>query len=423
MNEFPTLTIDTVRLMLLAVQGLVKPPARPAVKADVLDAIRRMGALQIDTIHVVARSPYLVLFSRLGDYNPAWLDELEAEGKLFEYWAHAACFIPIEDYPLYVSRMKPYTQRWYSQDWIDRHKETIECVLNTIRANGEVRSADFERTDGRKGSWWDWKEEKQVLEYLHTSGELMIARREKFQRVYDLRERVFPGWDSEPAPPLEDAQDELAVRSVQRLGAAPARWVADYFRLPKQGMPARLERLVAAGRLQRVAVGGWKDPWYMHPENRGLLEQAASGEIEPTYTTLLSPFDPITWDRERARVLFNFDYTIECYLPESKRRYGYFSLPILNDGRLIGRLDAKAHRKEALFEVRSLHLEPDIRLYDDTALAVREAIQRCADWHGTPQVEIRRSEPEIFAKMMEGVKAPESMRQEAKDLRDLQDLF
>lgn len=401
MTEQPTFTLDTVRLLLLAVQGLIKPPAHPANKVDVLAAIRRMGALQIDTIHVVARSPYLVLFSRLGNYNPTWLEELEAEGKLFEYWSHAACFLPIEDYPLYVSRMQKHIQRYYTPEWGAQHQATIDVVMGRIQAEGEVRSVDFERTDGKKGSWWDWKEEKRVLEYLHTVGELMIARRERFQRIYDLRERIFPDWNPTQALPLEEAEDELAVRSVQLLGAAPARWVPDYFRLPKQGMAMRLERLAEAGRLIRITVEDREEPWYLHPENLALAEYAAMGEISPTYTTLLSPFDPLIWDRERTRTLFNFDFSLECYLPQPKRRYGYYLLPILYEGQLIGRLDAKAYRKEGIFEVKSLYLEPKAPLTMDAAASVGAAVQRCADWHCTPRVEIRRSEPENFAAMIQ----------------------
>ena len=392
--------LDAVRLLHLSVQGLIKPPARPAEKADVLDAIRRMGALQIDTIHVVARSPYLVLFSRLGNYDPHWLDQLLAEGQIFEYWSHAACFLPIEDYPLYVSRMKKYNERYYPSEWGISRQEMVSLVMDRIRGNGPVRSADFERTDGKKGAWWDWKEEKQVLEYLYTLGDLMIARREKFQRVYDLRERVLPGWEEQQGLPLEEAEDELTVRAVRVLGAAPVGWIPDYFRLPKLGMPARLERLVKAGRLEQIAVEGWKKPWYLHPENLSLLEHALAGEIEPAHTALLSPFDPLIWDRERTRTLFNFDYALECYLPQPKRRWGYFLLSILHNGALIGRLDAKAYRKERIFEVRSLYLEPNVQLDEETAAAVGAAIQRCAEWHDTPQVEIRQSDPELFGKMV-----------------------
>jgi uncharacterized protein YcaQ len=421
--NLPVLTIDAARLLLLAVQGLAQPPARPAEKQDVLDTIHRMGALQIDTIHVVARSPYLVLFSRLGGYDPTWLDELLNEGRLFEYWAHAACFLPIEDYSLYVSRMENLFQRYYSPEWIQNHQETIDRVLQRIREEGSVRSADFERADGRKGLWWDWKEEKQVLEYLHTCGILMIARREKFQRVYDLRERVLPAWNAKPAPPLEEAQDRLAEGAVRALGAAPARWVPDYFRLPKTGMVRRLDRMADEGRLLRVTVTGWDAPWYVHQQNIGLLEQAAAGEIRPTRTTLLSPFDPIVWDRERARALFGFDYSLECYLPQPKRTYGYFVLPILHHGRLVGRLDAKAHRKEGIFEVRALYLEPGVPMEADLVEALQGALQRCADWHATPQVVIRRTEPEVFAQMLSSGEAPPSLQTDGDDLQSLEDLF
>jgi uncharacterized protein YcaQ len=395
--DTPPINLRTARHLLLAVQGLLHPPTHPADQDAVLAGIRRMGILQIDTINIVARSPYLVLFSRLGAYEMRWLDDLLASGALFEYWAHAACFIPIEDYPLYRSRMELLDRKQYSPEWRERNAAVIQKVIDAVHGNGPVRSSDFERTDGQKGSWWNWKEEKRILEYLHTSGELMIARRDKFQRVYDLRQRVLPDWDDSQALPLEEASDLLTERAVRHLGAAPARWVHDYFRLPKLGMAQRLERLADAGRLVRLTMQHSPDPWYLHPENLSLLEWALGSEITPTYTTLLSPFDPLIWDRERTRVLFDFDYSIECYLPESKRRYGYFSLPILHEGALVGRLDAKAHRKEGQFEVRAIYTEPAVSLNPDLLAAVAAAIQRCAAWHKTPEVVFRKSEPERLA--------------------------
>jgi uncharacterized protein len=394
------LTLNTVRSLLLSVQGLLRPPEQQSVKEDVLTAIRRMGALQIDTIHVVARSPYLVLFSRLGDYNPRWLDDLLAEGRLFEYWAHAACFLPIEDYPLYASRMVELGGYYYPPEWYNTNQQVVDQVMQRIRETGAVRSADFERRDGKKGTWWDWKVEKRVLEFLHTNGTLMIARRENFQRVYDLRERILPGWEEIQALPIEAAEDELAVRTVRLLGAAPARWISDYFRLPKVDMPKRIERLAEEGRILRVAVESRAEPWYLHPENLPLLNPALQGELIPTYTTLLSPFDPLVWDRERTSTLFNFDFSLECYLPQEKRRYGYFLLPILHKGQLIGRLDAKANRKERIFEVRGLFLEPTVKISEDLAQEVAAAIERCAAWQATPQVAIIRSEPAEFGVML-----------------------
>jgi uncharacterized protein len=185
------LSSDAARALMLAAQGLSRRPDQPAGKADVLSEIRRMNVLQIDTIHIVARSPYLVLWSHLGDYEPRWLDDLLAEGALFEYWAHEACFLPIEDYPLYRHRMLDAANMgWkYAREWAAQNRDALDRVLAHVRENGAVRSADFERTDGSDGKWWGWKTEKRALESLFTSGELMIVRRHNFQRIYDLRER------------------------------------------------------------------------------------------------------------------------------------------------------------------------------------------------------------------------------------------
>ncbi|HSV86881.1 MAG TPA: crosslink repair DNA glycosylase YcaQ family protein, partial [Levilinea sp.] len=178
------ISIQAVRLMQLAAQGLLEPPPqRPSQKQDVLAAIRRMGVLQIDTISVVARSPYMVLFSRIGDYTESWLDELLAGGDLFEYWAHAACFVPIEDYPIYRRMMLDHLRGWKEgRQWLAERAALVAMILNRIRAEGPLRSADFERKDGKGNGWWDWKEEKIALEQLFDAGILSIARREKFQR-------------------------------------------------------------------------------------------------------------------------------------------------------------------------------------------------------------------------------------------------
>ncbi|HEX2189887.1 MAG TPA: crosslink repair DNA glycosylase YcaQ family protein [Longimicrobiaceae bacterium] len=400
------LTRDGARALALAAQGLDARPRKRATKADVLAAIRRMGALQIDTIHVVARSPYLVLWSRLGPYDPRWLDELLAEGALFEYWAHEACFLPTERFPLFRHRMLDVrSMKWkYSQAAMERRDE-VERLLGTIRERGPVRSADFERTDGKGGGWWEWKPEKRLLESLFTAGELMIARRERFQRVYDLRERVLPGWDDARLPPREAADRALVLDAVRALGVAKARWVADYFRMPKRGTPALPARLAEEGALLRVRVEGWSEPGYVHPDHRGTAERAAAGELRPRRTTLLSPFDPLVWDRGRASDLWGFDYRLECYTPAPKRRWGYFVLPVLRRGELVARLDPKAHRREGVFEVRSLYLEPGVRataaLVDDLARALRE----CAAWHETPEVAVRASDPPELAARLRGALA------------------
>ncbi len=201
------LSITAAQRLMLAAMGLDKRPQHPATREDVRDLVRNMGALQIDTIHVVARSPYLVLWSRLGDYDPRWLDELLAEGEIFEYWSHAACFLPIEDYPLY--RRMQLDRGWVAgetglfnraPDWIRSHEEMVEKLTSHIREHGPVQSSDFQRTDGQQSGWFNWKPEKRALEVLHATGDLMVARRHNFQRIYDLRERVVPWWNDAEAP-------------------------------------------------------------------------------------------------------------------------------------------------------------------------------------------------------------------------------
>jgi uncharacterized protein YcaQ len=384
---------------MLAAQGLLQPSERAATKRKTLDVIRQMQVLQIDTIHVVARSPYLVLWSRLGSYEPRWLDELLAEGKLFEYWSHEACFLPIEDYALYRRRMiAPGSWGWkYSHEWVSKHMGEVKGVLDAIRERGPVRSSDFTRTDGKRGGWWEWKPEKRALEMLFTAGELMIARRHNFQRLYDLRERVLPFWDDANLPPRDEARRSMTLKAVRALGITTARWVGDYFRMNRQETASYVRQLGEEKALLSVQVEGWNETAYVHPDNRKLLRAAAGGKLQPTLTTLLSPFDPLVWDRERARAMFSFDYRLECYTPAPKRIYGYFTLPILHRGALIGRLDPKAHRKEGVFEVKALYLEPGVKVTNELVMDVAAALKACASWHKTPKIIISRSEPKGFA--------------------------
>jgi uncharacterized protein len=396
-----TLSQEAVRGLMIAAQGLddnAQPPTRQAVRA----IIRQMHVLQIDTIHVVARSPYLVLWSRLGSYEPRWLDELLAEGALFEYWSHAACFLPVEDYPLYrrlmLNRLTWHEHRW--NPWMEAHAKLVERLMTHIRENGPVRAADFERTDGQKSGWWNWKDEKTALEGLWMQGELMVAKRHNFQRIYDLRERVMPDWKDDRAPSLEAVYETFVLNTVKALGVTKAEWIADYFRLSKKTAQGVIQTLAKRGQLQTVQVEGWKAPGYYHPEHQEAVEAAANGQIPVSRTTLLSPFDPIVWDRVRAQALFNFTYQIECYTPAPKRKYGYFTLPILYNNALIGRLDPKAHRKEGIFEVKALHLEPGVRVDDALVAGVKQALRECAAWHNTPQVIVREAAEPGLAKRL-----------------------
>lgn len=401
----PTLPLSAARTLHLAAQGLLAPPRRKATPDDLLDAIRRMAQLQIDTIHVVARSPYFVLFSRVGAFEPHWLDTLLVQGKLFEYWSHEACFVPIEDYGLLRHRMlDPSGMGWkYAAAWHEQYREEIHALLESIRAQGAVRSADFARAEGNKGSgWWDWKPEKRHLEVLFAIGALMVAERRNFQRVYDVTERVLPHWnDARDLPPREYAERELLLRTCRALGVIRADWAADYYRLPRRPYTEALHALADAGELVPVRVEGWKPDAFVHREHAPLIAAAANGTLASTVTTLLSPFDPVVWDRKRAVALFDFDYAIECYVPAAKRKYGYFVLPILSRGKLIGRADAKAHRPQKIFELKSLHLEPGVRMSGRLMTDLRRALQRCADWHGTPELRIGTAPDGLAAALLQ----------------------
>ncbi len=371
-----------------------------------------MHLLQIDTIHIVARSPYLVLWSRLGDYPRRWLDELLADGRLFEYWAHAACFLPIEHYPQYRRQMLHLEAAGMS-----RSAERLATdpaghldLLEQVRADGPVRAADFEHEDGRSGNgWWDWKPDKLRIETLFSAGEIMVARRENFHRIYDVRERVLPQslHDDAAVPSRDEVDRTWTLATVKALGVVPARWIGDYFRHALKTQPRpHPDALVDRGELLKVMVEGWRWPGYVHRDNLALLRASRGGRLKATHCTLLSPFDPLVWDRERALAMFDFDYRIECYTPAAKRRYGYFTLPILVRDELVGRVDAKAHRDDGVFEVRALHLEPGVLIDDMLASDIAGALHRCARWHGTPSVRVVRCQPAAFARpLREAVRA------------------
>lgn len=389
------LTRDHVRTALLHAQGLTESPPAEAAKADLIAAIRRMHLLQIDSISVINRSPYLVLHSRLGAYPTQWLTDLLAERHVFEYWSHAACFLPSEDFgyyrPFMIERRAPTSRSSLHAARVIPHK-TLEHVRSHVRDKGATRSADFERSDGKKGTWWDWKEEKLALEYLFDIGELMVSKREGFQRVYDLQERVRP-WDDQHTPSRDQSFRAWTEQTALALGAAPAAWFADYFRLRKADASVAIQSLLKDGTLIEIEVKGETVPYYAHKSAKKTLKAISDGAITPTRTALLSPFDPVAWHRERLLAMFGMDYKIEVYTPGPKRKFGYFTLPILHEGRMVGRLDPKAHRAQKRFEVRAIHLEPDVVVDEKLVHALARTIRDFAEWHGTPHISVGMTDP------------------------------
>ncbi|WP_049622115.1 winged helix-turn-helix domain-containing protein [Frateuria defendens] len=397
-----SLSLAQAQRLQLAAQGLLQTPRRRARPADVVAAVERMRLLQIDSIHVVARSPYLVLHARLGDYEPAWLDEALAAGRLAECWAHEACFVPAADLPLHRAwsgRAHHWAHR-HAARMHGEHRDAMEALLARIRTDGPMRAADFPNGERPASGWWTWKPEKRWLEAWFALGALMVTRRERFQRVYDVAERVLAKLDPPFAPVAADAaalRRRFILDSVRALGIAQARWIADYYRLKPAVSEAELAPLLASGELLAASVAGWNVPGYVHRDHADLLAQAAQGRLRATHTALLSPFDPLVWDRARVQALFGFEYTIECYTPAPKRRYGYYVLPILHRGRLVGRLDAKAHRTTGVFEIKTLWLEPDVEPAPRLLEEVASAIARTARWHGTPTVRLVRAPSGVAA--------------------------
>ncbi|WP_314418293.1 winged helix-turn-helix domain-containing protein [Pseudescherichia vulneris] len=395
----PQLSLTAARHLHLAAQGLLKKPRCRARPADILTTIQRMSLLQIDTINIVARSPYLVLFSRLGDYSPSWLDEALRRGDLMEYWAHEACFLPREDFALVRHRMlAPENMGWkYRAAWMDEHAAEIEQLIAHIHEHGPVRSADFEHP--RKGSsgWWEWKPHKRHLEGLFTAGKVMVVERRNFQRVYDLTHRVMPHWDDERDLLSQAvAEDQMLEKSARSLGLFRPTWLADYYRLRQPALPALMARWQAEQKVVRVEVETLGEA-FVHADLLPELELAQAGRLHATHSAVLSPFDPVVWDRKRAEQLFNFTYRLECYTPAPKRQYGYFVLPLLHCGQLVGRMDAKMHRKTGVLEIIALYLEPDIKPGRRLESGLTVAIEDFARWQGARQVVCNRLPDGLFS--------------------------
>lgn len=391
------ITRHQVALLQLSSLGLLTPPPSDPSKSDVLQTIRRMGALQIDTISVVNRSPYLVLWSRLGNYDPVWLEKTHEDGELFEYWAHANCFIPLEDYPLFRRKMLERATHWWQvSEWVNDHQEIIKFVIETIKEKGPQKSSDFPKRSGVNNGWWDWKEEKIALDMLWTKGDLMIPFRKNFQRYYELRENVIDLLDDANIPDLITMNEVFVEKTVQILGATRFNWIADYYRLKKVEVQRSVQSLIDKQKIILVESEDFPEGILIHKENLGLMDRVMNGNLFATYTSILSPFDPLIWDRTRTKELFDFEFSIECYLPAKKRKYGYFSLPILHDGHLIGRMDSKAHRKEKILEIKNLYFEswftPDEHFLDEFA----KTLKSFANWHQTPKILIPENLDNLF---------------------------
>lgn len=363
-----SITPAALRRHVVAHQGFTARRRR-AGAGEVEAAIRRLSCVQLDSIATVERSHRIVLTSRVGMYPRGTVSALLSDGRIFEYWAHEACLLPVEDFPLFRWRMRG-RGHWNSHERALRdHPEVAEHVLAEIRERGPLGSRDFEGQGG--GGMWNWKPAKRVLDSLWDRGDLSIAGRQGFQRLYDLTERVIPRAVLDaPEPSDGEAMRALVLRAVRGRGALTESGIAEHYRLPGRTTAVRphVEALVADGELQRLAVDDGGPP-VLVPAGVPLGETASRGAI------LLSPFDNLLWDRPFAERLFGFKHVMEIYKPASQRVYGYYVLPLLRGDRIVGRADLKSDRKSRELQLLAFHREPGVR---DTQ-ALREALMRALE--------------------------------------------
>jgi len=348
-----TIALTALRRLAIGAQGYAAR-TRTGTTGNVEKTIRRLSCVQLDSISTVERSHRIALSCRVGAYPPDAVTKLLARGRVFEYWAHEACLLPVEEWPLFVSQMCDGGRRWYG-DVGDTHPHLAEEILAEIRERGPLGSRHFEGST--EGGMWNWKPAKAMLDRLWNHGDLVIAGRQGFQRLYDLPERVLPK-DVLEAPVPTDAERlrALALKAVAARGALTAAGIVEHWRL--RGGVARIrpvvDELSGAGLLQHLAVDdGGADVYVSAGAD---LDPAA-----PTAAVLLSPFDNLLWDRPFARRVLGFDHLIEVYKKEHERRYGYYVLPLVWRDRVVGRADLKSERAEGALVVKAFHREDRVR--------------------------------------------------------------
>lgn len=386
------LSIEEARRLALGAQGFGARSRGVATTQRHLDQVLdHVGLIQIDSVNVLVRSQELPLFARLGNHKRDLIPTAHADQRLFEYWGHAASHLPVESYPLFRWKMEA-ARNGAMWGGVAEFAKTNRVFVRRIRAhvanNGPVTAGDLSTRVGPKGPWWDWDDAKIALEYLFWTGELTARRRDNdFARIYDVPERMIPAQHLETKVPAADAQRELVRRAVAHLGVGTASDIADYFHLKSAVVAPRLRELIESGEVQHVSVDGWEKPAFI---SAGAKVPRASHAVNRA-TALLSPFDSLVWCRPRIARLFDFDYRIEIYTPAPKRKFGYYVLPFLYDGRLVGRFDLKADRQASVLRVQASHVEERCKgEAGDVASAAAKELQLMADWLGLGAVMVEQ---------------------------------
>ncbi len=376
-------SIAKLRRIALEHQGLLKKKHFGTGKRATLRAIEHLGYIQIDTISVVERAHHHVLWSRVPNYRSGFLKQLLGERLIFEYWFHAAAWLPMRDYRFAQLRMKQIDG---DRGWFKTFDRKLNAqILERIQCEGPLRVRDFEDDRGRSKEWWDWKPAKQALEQLFMQGELMVTARDGFQKVYDLPERVLPDWVDTRCPDIAEFASHLIDTTLRAHGFASQKSIS-YLRKGKalrEAIAQELQNRLETGSLTGVTIAD-NPPVYINPDILDSRAPHCSLRVK-----ILSPFDNAVIQRQRCRSLYNFNYQIECYVPEAKRQYGYFCLPILYRDKFVGRMDCKAHRKNKTLEIKSLHIESKVG--DSFIGALSTAIQEFAGFNACQQIEVNQS--------------------------------
>lgn len=347
-----TLTAGQARRLAIAAQGLDRPRPSSPGRRHFRTLVDRLGVIQIDSVNVVARSHYLPPFARLGGYDPQVLDQAAwgRKPELFEYWGHMASFMPLDLQPQLRWRMDWYAERYRKRGISPQMHAMANRVLAEIRDRGAVTGGDFAE-EKRTAGWWNWSVGKHTLEWLFATGVITTSTRVRFERHYDLTERVIPAEVlNRPTPSPVEAVKALILVGARAMGVATFADLKDYFRTPPDLSRAALAELVEAGALEPVTVRGWDRPAYLDPSAR-LSRRSCPG-------ALLSPFDNLIWFRERTERLFGARFRIEIYVPEDLRVHGYYVLPFLLGESIAARVDLKSDRKAGVLRVQAAHLEP-----------------------------------------------------------------
>ena len=382
------ISLDAVRRMAVAAQGFTRArPSGLATRRHLSSVMNHVGLVQIDSVNVLARSHELVLFSRIGDHPKDLVAKATAAGDVFEYWGHEAAHLPTAHHHLLRFRMRENSDgHWIqrvSAELEKKNPQFLSDVLQRLRDEGPLVASDISTRQGPKGPWWDWDAGKRALEVLFWRGDVTAYRRASdFARIYDIAERVLPkDVLNTPAPTEHESRKQLLLIAARANGVATARDLADYHRQKPKECLHLVNELVARGELEKVRVEGWRDDAFMVP----------GATIPRTVQTraLLSPFDSLIWYRPRAERLFDFHYRLEIYTPAPKRKFGYYVLPFLLDGQLVGRVDLKADRHAGVLRVNAAYSEEGV----DTQRVSYELSQELfemAQWLKLSDVQVQR---------------------------------